>query len=851
MPSIRCQPSGRIIQARAGDELLAAARGAGVEIDSPCGGKGTCGKCIVRVSSGEVNSDSLGLLSGEAVAEGYVLACRTRVLDSDLTIENPEQSAAEVGKFADADETHLVRRELLPRDADFDPLAIKWLVRVDPPKLEGGLSDVDRLTRAIQRDWGRARYQHPLPTLRTVADAVRARDGEVTVTLIRDGEDVHVVRVEPGDTTTRHFGLAIDVGTTTIAVQLINLTSGKILITRTDYNAQIACGVDVISRINYARKPAGLEELRTRALNVINRLIHDVCRIAGVDAHEVCNAVISANTTMTHLLLGLNPEHIRLEPYTPTVLEVPYLTASAVGIDINPDSWIYLSPAVGSYVGGDITAGLLCTELAADTAEMGLFVDIGTNGELVVGNNEFLLTCACSAGSAFEGGGLECGMRGALGAIERVEVDAETGHPRFSTIGNVKPRGICGSGIIDLLANLFTTGWIDPSGKFDRTRPCERILIDGRRARYVIATAEQSHTGRPITLSELDIENVLRAKAAIYSASTLLVNQLGITFDDLAHVYIAGGFGRFLELEKAITIGLVPDIDRSKFHYIGNASLTGSYMVAVSQRFRERQIELARRLTYIELNTDPTYMDQYTGALFLPHTDASRFPSVRRPPQRSAQPIPPPKCECGAHAANHQHEAHEKVIRRGAEALAKIDLPARCVRLGLPPPNGDGRLHIRAFGRELCFELPTFDAIDLRTQQPAELVDRLLVVKYLQSEAPITPTGQLISFRELPGGQFYWDPFRRRSILPLLRNIGNDIDRLRRNLGRFQWRPVDMGDVGACISVVGNVDAYLVYRLGDEEMEPTADLLFDACAKRVYDAEEASAIAARICLGLI
>ncbi|MFH1315526.1 MAG: ASKHA domain-containing protein, partial [Candidatus Uhrbacteria bacterium] len=334
--------------------------------------------------------------------------------------------------------------------------------------------------------------------------------------------------------------------------------------------------------------------------------------------------------TMIHLLLALKPEYIRLEPYTPTVLETPSLKAKEAGIEINPEAEIYFSPHIGSYVGGDITAGLLCTDLSIDTDEVQLFIDIGTNGELVLGNRDYLLACACSAGPAFEGGGLECGMRASEGAIEGAEINPETGAARYWTIGDAPPLGICGSGMISLLANLFLTGWIDCSGKLSRTRESPSIKIEGRQARYIIASAEMSGTGRPITVSEVDMENIIRAKAAIYTACSLLLQQVGQRFADLSRIYLAGGFGRFLNLEKAITIGLIPDLPREKFHYLGNSSLTGSYMLLVSERHRERQRELARRITYLELNTDHRYMEQYTAALFLPHTNAELFPSTRK-----------------------------------------------------------------------------------------------------------------------------------------------------------------------------------------------------------------------------
>ncbi|MFA5042982.1 MAG: ASKHA domain-containing protein [Kiritimatiellia bacterium] len=629
MPLVTFQPSGRTVQIPPKTELLDAIRAAGVSIDSPCGGRGTCGKCIVRIVAGAVDAgQSLGMLPSATVADGYVLACKTKVQDSNLTVEIPAIQAREGAQIAAGDETILVRGELLPKNWEYDSLSVKWCVDVPPPRLEDGLSDLDRLTRRIQREWGAVELHYPLTVIREVANALRAQQGVVTATLIRTPERIYVVRLEAGDQTTSHYGIAVDIGTTTVSVQLVNLALAEIVGTRSDYNDQIACGLDVIGRINYARRPDRLRELRERILATINRLICQVTEQQGIAPHLVSNAVLSGNTTMVHLLLGLNPEYIRLKPYTPTVLEVPYLTAAEVGIDIAPDSWIYISPSVGSYVGGDITAGVLCTDLAMDTADVNLFIDIGTNGELVVGNNEFLLTCACSAGPAFEGGGVDCGMRAALGAIERAEVNPEDGAARYWTIGNVPPKGICGSGMISLLADLIKTGWLDFAGKLNRARPSPAIKIEGRHAHYIIAPAGRDGLTHPVVISEPDIENIVRAKAAIYAACSLLVQHAGLTFGDLKNVYIGGGFGRFLDLEKAMTIGLIPELPREKYHYIGNSSLLGSYIVLVSQDYRQRQLELARRMTYVDLSSDPQYMDQYTGALFLPHTDPALFPGV-------------------------------------------------------------------------------------------------------------------------------------------------------------------------------------------------------------------------------
>lgn len=629
MPVVKFEPSGVMANVVAGTELLDAARKAGVDIDSPCGGKGTCGKCLVRIISGEVDSENQGLLPDSAVIDGYVLACKSKVLDVDVEVEVPQQIGRKHGKFSDATEdAKLVRGALLPKDWQYDPFVVKWFIDVPEPELDDGLSDLDRITKSIQTDWGKKEVVYRLPVIRKIADTLRENDNKVTVMIIREPQRYLVIGIEGGDTTTKSYGIAVDIGTTTIAVQLVFLPLAKIIATRNDYNDQVDCGLDVISRINYAKRPERLEELRIRVLKTVNRLIDQVSQSHGVAPEEICDAVISGNTTMVHLLLGLNPEYIRLEPYTPTVLSVPYLVASEVGININSQSWVYISPSVGSYVGGDITAGLLCTDIATDTEDVNLFIDIGTNGEIVVGNNDFLMTCACSAGPAFEGGGIEYGMRAARGAIERVQVDSETGVASYQTIGNTQPKGICGSGMISLLAELFLTGWIDAAGKLNRDKASPAVQIDGRNGKYIIVPAEKTESGKAIMISEMDIENIVRAKAAIYSACALMLDQLGMDFPDLDNIYIAGGFGRFLNLDKAKVLGLIPDLPTEKFKYIGNSSLMGSYMALVSSEFRQKQIDLANRMTYIDLSSDPGYMDQYTAALFLPHTDPRRFPTV-------------------------------------------------------------------------------------------------------------------------------------------------------------------------------------------------------------------------------
>jgi uncharacterized 2Fe-2S/4Fe-4S cluster protein (DUF4445 family) len=342
----------------------------------------------------------------------------------------------------------------------------------------------------------------------------------------------------------------------------------------------------------------------------------------------ILNASIAGNTTMMHLLLGIVPEYIRLDPYTPAVYDIPAFKASHFGLDIAPEAAVYFAPCVGSYLGGDITSGLLCTALSTDSRDISLFIDIGTNGEIVLGNSEFLLGCACSAGPAFEGGGIEKGMRASKGAIEYVEISKESGAVKYNTIGNAPPAGICGSGMISLIAGLFSSGWMDAAGKLDRSRPCPSIPDKGKNARYLLLDPSTTNLSDQIYITEADIDNFIRAKGAIFSACQVLLKKIPLNLEDISVIYIAGGFGRYLNIADSITIGLLPDIDEKKFRFIGNASLMGSYMTLMSQKHRKNQSRLSRNITYIDLSSEPEYMNEYTAALFLPHTDRKLFPNA-------------------------------------------------------------------------------------------------------------------------------------------------------------------------------------------------------------------------------
>jgi uncharacterized 2Fe-2S/4Fe-4S cluster protein (DUF4445 family) len=622
MAGITILPSGKRIDAAPGTVLLDVIRGAGIDLPADCGGAGACGKCRVIVRKGAVESAQQAMTDDGGVE---VLACMSRLGAGDCTIEVPPAGTA--GGVSGPIAAWMPESGPGPALDEDDAATRRILLRVPGPSAGDGLSDLDRLKKTVSKDFRGGTVEVPLGIVRPLAETLRAEDGAVAATAGRAAEGWRIVDLAYGGATGEIYGAAIDIGTTTIAVQVVPLSGGPAAATAADYNGQIACGLDVIGRINYARTAARRIELRARALETVNGCIREAAGQCGVRPLDICAAAVSGNTTMMHLLLGVAPEHIRREPYTPAILDIGQLTASETGIDINPEALVYFSPCVGSYVGGDITAGILCTDFTRDSGGLDLFMDIGTNGELVAGNGDYLMCCACSAGPSFEGGGIECGMRAMEGAIERVRIDPDTGAPSVGTIGGAAPRGICGSGIVSLLAELVRTGWIDPAGKLNREKKSDAIAVEGRFARYLLCAGGEN--GEMLAISETEITSVLRSKAAVYSACRLMMKYLGADFDALRRCFIAGGFGASLDIENAVTIGLLPDIPRHKYRYIGNSSLCGSLMVLRSMRMRKRQKELAGRMTYLELATNPEYMTEYTGALFLPHTDRERFPSVK------------------------------------------------------------------------------------------------------------------------------------------------------------------------------------------------------------------------------
>jgi uncharacterized 2Fe-2S/4Fe-4S cluster protein (DUF4445 family) len=608
MPRVIFQPGDFKAEVPEGTLLHEAALRAGVlDLELPCGGEGVCGLCKVQVEGRDTP----------------VLACQTKVR-SDIVVHLPERQQ---GARVLGDSQFLVDPALLPDPAHLAPLYRQVQVTVPPASLEEHYSDWTRLVREINHE-SAGPIACDLPLLRQLAAAVREADGLVTVGLEESETGRTIREITPGDSALQAVGLAVDIGTTTVAAQLVNLQDGSRLASQTSYNLQVRRGADVITRIDYARSPERLEELRSLVLETINRLIDQLASAGGVAPQAIRAAALAGNTTMTHLLLGLPPRYIRETPYVPTVNTVPQFCAGAVGLKIHPEAPVACSPGVGSYVGGDITSGLLCTELPRNNQDVFLFMDIGTNGEIVIGNADWMVACACSAGPAFEGAGIKCGMRAAEGAIESVSIAGDGETLKYSVIGGGKPAGICGSGLISLLGELFQKEVVDRSGRFFQSPGSGRVVLhDGRRA-FRLAGADETANGKELVMTEADIENLIRTKGAIYAACALVLENVGLTWEAIARVYIAGGFGRYIRISDAIAIGMLPDLPLERFCYIGNSSLTGAYMALMSREHRRRLAEIAARITYVDLSSNPRYMDSYVKALFLPHTDLEYFPTV-------------------------------------------------------------------------------------------------------------------------------------------------------------------------------------------------------------------------------
>ena len=622
--------------ANAGDNLLEVARGANVAIDAPCSGNGACGKCRVQLKSGELVSKKTLHISDEEYQAGWRLSCCSKI-SADVNVLVPDIASAYKSRMKVADlssKEEIAIFENAKSDIQLAGIELKNSLEVvdvlmDVPSLDDTMPDNERLTRALRKYLNINRVRIPYVVLKKLPDVLRENNFAVKCVIRATSDDMYVYDIFGKDEDVVIGGLAIDIGTTTVSAVLINMENGEILAKSSAGNGQIRFGADVINRIVESQKPGGQKKLQDAVIKeTINPMIHEMCKSAKFPKDHIYRMCVASNTTMNHLFAGINADPLRTEPYIPAFFKTNSLFASDVGVDINKDAHIIMAPNIGSYVGGDITAGTLVSQIW-NRPEFSLFIDLGTNGELVFGNSDFMMSCACSAGPAFEGGDISCGMRATDGAIEACTIDKETMEPTYKIVGDpgTKPVGLCGSGIIDVISELYICGIINPKGKF--IREGKRIKHDKYgMGSYILAFEEEAGSVKDVEITEVDIDNFIRAKGAIFSAIRTMLTSLDFDVSMIDDVYVAGGIGSGINMQNAVNIGMFPDIPIEKFHYIGNSSLTGAYLMLLSTPAEKKTYELAANMTYMELSTVPIYMDEFVGACFIPHTDTSMFPTV-------------------------------------------------------------------------------------------------------------------------------------------------------------------------------------------------------------------------------
>ncbi|MBI5663984.1 MAG: DUF4445 domain-containing protein [Nitrospirae bacterium] len=614
--------SGKSISAEPGASILESLKKAGIFLTSSCGGKGTCGKCKIIIKSGPADILSKMKLSQEEMKGGYALACKTYP-SGDMLIDIPKESMLTVEGQIDTGKSKNLLDLLHSAGADVDPLAGRIVLQLPRPSLDDNISDLERLKRELMSN-GLGCLRVPFRFMNNLARTVRQKDWEITLATIHCEDCYEIINIFPGNQKIPQYGIAVDIGTTTLVVYLIDLTNGALVDVASTYNSQIRFGDDVITRIVNATEHKELVNLKRAVISDINNMISLLCQTHNIGADSIDCIVVAGNTTMIHFFLGLDPSAIREEPYIPTANTFPLSYAGELGIKTNPNVPVYAFPCVSSYVGGDIVAGVLATRIHKKN-ELSIFIDIGTNGEIVLGSSEWLMSAACSAGPCFEGSGMKHGMRATDGAIEGVKINRDTLEVEIKVIGdNIQPVGICGSGMIDAIAEMFLTGILNQKGKLQED-VSDRVRAGEDGLEFVV------HYGRDkdIVLAEPDIENIIRAKAAIYAGFSTLLIEAGFTFNDVHKVYIAGGFGKFLDVEKAIILGLLPELPKDKFEYMGNTSIIGAYLCILSRKMRSEAEDIARKMTYIELSVSKSFMDEYVSGLFIPHTNIDAFPNVK------------------------------------------------------------------------------------------------------------------------------------------------------------------------------------------------------------------------------
>lgn len=623
MPNVTFLPGFRKVTVEKGDNILTAAQRADIHMNAICGGQGKCGKCIVYVKSGRTWFDSgkyHRFLTGEDLESGACLACVTEVLD-DITVFIPERSLVQAQQI-------LVN--IHGEDIELKPSVWKYYVELSPPTLRDPSTDLYRLLEGVSRVGGPPgeKVYAPLEVLRRIPSMLRESAWKVTATIALVPGGYRIIEIEKGDTSQNLYGVAVDLGTTTVVAFIRNLITGEVAGVSSNYNRQISCGEDILSRVNYARK-GGLPRLQELSAESINTAVTSAANNAGIDRDTIYEVVVAGNTIMTHILMGIDPAYMIEEPYVPVVRRALTTSALRIGLNVRADAGVFIFPAVSDFIGGDIIADIIACKMA-ERPEISLLIDVGTNFEIVLGNNDWMFACAGAAGPALEGGEVLHGMRANPGAIERLSLDYESLRPEYKTINGILPVGICGSGLIDLLAELLRACVIDRTGRINTGIVHPRIRHGEHFPEFVIEFSDKTGTGKDIVLTENDIQNLIMSKASVLAACITLMNQAGISNKDIKTVYFAGAFGNYLSKDNAVTIGLIPEMSLENIENIGNGAAEGANIALLNRKKRRLLDEVVSKIGYIELNAEPAFMDEYTRSSFLPHTDLAMFPMVEK-----------------------------------------------------------------------------------------------------------------------------------------------------------------------------------------------------------------------------
>jgi len=616
--TIQFEPEGRRIETDSGQKILDIAEAFGIDIRSECGGKGSCGKCRIIIQDQSRVSEVIDLernhLSESEISDGYRLACCT-IAKGDLVVEIPEESRIRIRRI------QITGMEL---PVKLEPLVKKFHLVLPKPTLYDIRPDAERLLDALESDYGLKNIKLSQRVLSNLPDVLREKNWDVTAVVWNNEK---LIALEPGDTTNILYGFAVDIGTSKIVGYLVNLISGKTEEIAYVENPQITHGEDIMTRISYTLEgEKNLQRLQRLAVGAINSLVKQACSRVGITNRNIYEFTIVGNTAMHHFFLGIQPKYVSYTPYVPAVKSPLNVRASDLNLAAEPEVNVYVLPCVAGFVGADAVGDVIASGIC-DSEDHSLLIDIGTNTEVFVGNSEGILSCSCASGPAFEGAHIKYGMKAVTGAIEKIKINSETLDVTYKTIGDQPPVGICGSGILDGISELFKAGIINNRGRFNQIK-CKRLIQQNGKKEFVIAWGSETTTGKNITITQEDIGEIQLAKGAIHTGVVITMRRRGYTKEDLDHIYIAGAFGYHIDPLSAKTIGMLPDIPTEKIKFVGNTAVTGAKMCLISRETREKAYNLSKKIRYLELAVDPDFQKEFVNSMYIPYKNIEEYPTI-------------------------------------------------------------------------------------------------------------------------------------------------------------------------------------------------------------------------------